>query len=168
MSRCDTCKFSLCNDNNCPIEIHGKEDECTDYEKMIFLKGMNELEKIAYEYLLSKGYSPEQITFNPRLSPDYETNDGKGWEVKRPDLNFTWGQIQHMDYSTTILIVDNNGSITEKPFYEVLMGKHKVDNYPSDIDSRSRRLIQWIDKEKNTKESVMAFAEPIDKKILNE
>ena len=41
---------------------------------MIYLKGMNESEKIAYEYLMSKGYSAEKITFNPRLSPDFETN----------------------------------------------------------------------------------------------
>lgn len=45
---------------------------------------MNVTETAAFNWLLNRGYSPDQITYQYASSPDFVTADGRGWEVKAP------------------------------------------------------------------------------------
>lgn len=86
---------------------------------MIKNNNMNKKEQIAYEYLKSLGY--KSIKFNTNSSPDFETKDGKGWEVKPyPNYKFTENQLYIMDFNTTIIFVDKYDDIFISPFYEIL------------------------------------------------
>ncbi len=44
---------------------------------------MNQSERKLEQLLLSRGYTPEEILYQPGKSPDFVTSDGKGWEAKR-------------------------------------------------------------------------------------
>ncbi len=71
----------------------------------------NPSELVAYNYLLSLGYKPEDIIFRNQISPDFLTIDGLQWECKLKNI---WGKItftnnQHeMHLSTRVLIVSRN------------------------------------------------------------
>lgn len=60
-------------------------------------KSMNQTESLTYDWLLSEGYAENDITFQPRRSPDFLTSDGKCWETKFTRNNsvaFTTFQIE--------------------------------------------------------------------------
>ena len=44
---------------------------------------MNKSEVKGYNWLLSKGYTKNDIVFQARNTPDFLTSDGLGWEVKK-------------------------------------------------------------------------------------
>ena len=44
---------------------------------------LNKTEIKGYNWLLSKGYSINDIKFQCNITPDFLTSDGKGWEIKR-------------------------------------------------------------------------------------
>lgn len=43
---------------------------------------MTPTEQRAYAWLQTQGYAREDIRFQPHRSPDFVTDDGRGWEVK--------------------------------------------------------------------------------------
>ena len=51
---------------------------------------MNRTESKAYHWLETIGYKPQEITYRARLTPDFITNDGKGFEAKRALSHSIW------------------------------------------------------------------------------
>jgi len=86
---------------------------------------MNKTETLAYAWLIEQGYSEADITFRHRQSPDFLTEDGKGWEVKlarQKQVVFSETQIiqlrEHPD--VTILIFDDPEPLVA-PFSSLLI-----------------------------------------------
>lgn len=72
---------------------------------------MNASEGIAYQWLLTeRGYSPEEVRFRTRDTPDFILADGSSYEVKRlygRSVVFTDGQWERiMDAGADILVVE--------------------------------------------------------------
>jgi len=57
---------------------------------MSSLETMDITEKKAYNWLLTKGYTPKDIIFQKRKNPDFLTSDGKGFEAKRLRQRTLW------------------------------------------------------------------------------
>lgn len=60
---------------------------------------MNASEQIAYEWLLERGYSAEDIEFRSNQTPDFIASDGKAFEVKLlygTTMRFTAGQVEKL------------------------------------------------------------------------
>jgi len=119
---------------------------------------MNNTERIAYVYLQSLGY--RNIKYNKNISPDFETSDGKGWEVKPyPNYQFTDNQFMDMDYNSNIIFVDKNKEIFVAKFYEVCENSLK-NIYIGGVLIYSPCWRPVIE----DNEIIYAFAEPLDEK----
>jgi len=57
---------------------------------MSSLERMDKTEKKAYDWLMTKGYTPKDIIFQKRKNPDFLTSDGKGFEAKRLRQRTLW------------------------------------------------------------------------------
>lgn len=69
---------------------------------------MNETEKTAYKWLLSKGYKPNEIAYQAKKTPDFICSDNSKFEVKRLYGNVIWfhrKQFNELRESKDIFIV---------------------------------------------------------------
>ena len=76
--------------------------------------GMNKTEQKLFNWLLSKGYSQEQIIFRRSETPDFITDDGKKWEAKRlydTKILMYKTQVKNLfsDQNNTTVLVFKNG-----------------------------------------------------------
>lgn len=142
-------------------------------------ESMYDSEIIAHQYLIEKGYKEEDINYYSANSPDFITSDGIGWEVKhKENIKFSPNQY-YMDYNTVLLLVDENGKVTEQMFYEVLfkeflkngIGKQYFHLTPisNSVGLGVDSLINLLrDSNLIPLQGFKAFAEPIDKYTLEE
>ena len=74
---------------------------------------MNKSEIKGLNWLISNGYSEQEIVFQARRTPDFLTSDGKGWEVKKVyGKNTFWMSISQFERiklmkNTTIVIFND-------------------------------------------------------------
>jgi len=73
-------------------------------------------ERLAYEYLLTKGYKEQDIHINGRISPDFICSDGKRYEVKLVRGNqilFTKLQLDTLQPNDIVLVFNESGLKSE-------------------------------------------------------
>ncbi len=118
--------------------------------------------KTGIKYLLSKGYSRNDIVINGGgngVSDLTTKSDLQDWEIKIPTLGnkilFTYKQILNMNPKTNVLVFKNTKDENQVPkimiFRDIIFGKHDED-YIFDVDIRTRlkdamQLISVLTKE---------------------
>ena len=122
------------------------------------IKGMTKTEKLAYNWFLSQGYKPAEISFDPRRHIDFIVA-GKPYEVKRlyqkNIIYTTKSQYEKLkDPNVTILVFDEGcskpvfvGSLKEiedrfKVFIVDLMSKTFKVRLPKEVVDRLDELIE--------------------------
>ena len=90
---------------------------------------MGKSDKIAFEWLLKKGYKKEDIRFSPNSTPDFrigtETFEAKR-VINRKRIYFWDTQIKGLFEDTKIIVVDLQIGVIDCLFYNELKEKYNV------------------------------------------
>ena len=76
---------------------------------------MNLSEQIAYDWLLGQGIEASDIVFRSRITPDFITGDGRGYEVKLlygNTIRFSAGQVDKLvEYGDAEVLIVDKGEV---------------------------------------------------------